>query len=182
VGFTPADGSAQRSEIRSLTLKFDQPVTLAAGAVTLAMLNTGGSGSNDGSAPTDASSALSTPTTPDGGVTWIFTFARNTQFVDSTGSLVDGIYTLTINQGKVIAADGNSISGASIGFTFHRLFGDIDGNGILNSADYFQFKKAFGSSAGSSLYTSNFDFDANGTINSADYFKFKTNFGRKFIY
>jgi hypothetical protein len=64
--------------------------------------------------------------------------------------------------------------------TFHRLFGDINGDGTVNSADYFQFKKAFGSKAGSTLYNPDFDFDANGSINSADYFKFKANFGRKF--
>ena len=181
VGVTLGDGTAQRSEIRTLTLKFGQPVTLQAGAVTIALLNTGGSGANNGSDPTDATPALGTPTTPDGGATWIFKFVANTQFVDSTGSLLDGIYTATINQAKVIVSGGNSLSGASTGFTFHRLFGDINGDGTVNSADYFQFKKAFGSKAGSALYAAGFDFDDNGTINSTDYFKFRADLGKKFI-
>ena len=78
------------------------------------------------------------------------------------------------------ASTGGSFADQTI--TFHRLFGDIDGNGTVNSADYFQFKKAFGAASGSSLYNPDFDFDNNGKINSSDYFKFKANFGRKFVY
>src|SRR5207253_187439 len=61
------DGSSQRSQVRSLTVTFDRAVTLAPGAVTLHMLNAGGSGANDGSNPSDASAALAAPTTPDDG-------------------------------------------------------------------------------------------------------------------
>jgi hypothetical protein len=76
---------------------------------------------------------------------------------------------------------GGTLTAANLSTTFHRLLGDINGDGVVNSADYFQFKKAFGSRAGSTLYNPDFDFDANGSINSADYFKFKGNFGKKFI-
>jgi hypothetical protein len=87
---------------------------------------------------------------------------------------------LVVHGAGVAATGGGSFADQTI--TFHRLFGDIDGNGAVNSADYFQFKQAFGAASGSSLYNPAFDFDNNGKINSADYFKFKANFGRKFIY
>src|SRR5205085_5056748 len=44
------DGTAQRSQVKQLTVSFDRVVTLAAGAVTLQLLNTGGSGANNGAA------------------------------------------------------------------------------------------------------------------------------------
>ena len=41
------DGSAQHYQVKSLALNFDETVTLAAGAVRLDLLNTGGSGANN---------------------------------------------------------------------------------------------------------------------------------------
>ena len=177
---TIGDGTAQRSEVRKVTLQFNQPVTLGSGAVTLSLLNTGRSGANDGSAPTDVSAALATPATTDGGLTWTYTFqTSDSAVVDSTSSLKDGIYTLTVNPASVT---GGTLTGTNLSTTFHRLFGDIDGNGTVNSADYFKFKNAFGSKVGQLTYNPNFDFDGNGSINSSDYFKFKANFGKKFTY
>ena len=174
------DGSAQRSEVRQLTLHFGQAVTFGAGAVTLSLLNTGGSGSNDGSAPTDVSAALGAPSTPDGGFTWVFTFlTSDSSIVDPTGSLRDGVYSLTLHAAGITGST-TAFAGGDRSIIFHRLFGDIDGNGIVNSADYFKFKMAFGSKAGQLTYNPSFDFDANGAINSSDYFKFKANFGKKF--
>jgi hypothetical protein len=98
------------------------------------------------------------------------------------GSIADGVYDLTVHSGLVLDAASNAMTGGDQTFAFHRLFGDIDGNGTVNSADYFKFKAAFGAGTGSSLYNAAFDYDGNGTINSADYFKFKANFGMKFTY
>ena len=177
------DGTSQRSEVRQLTVKFSAPVTLSSGAFTLALLNEGGSGSNSPICvtSTDATAALGQATTPDGGTTWIIPILPGSPFGDSTGSLTDGIYSLTVH-GADVSAGGLLLHGWDQTITFHRLFGDIDGNGTVNSADYFQFKKTFGSAGGSALYNPAFDFDNNGKINSADYFKFKANFGRKFVY
>jgi hypothetical protein len=97
------------------------------------------------------------------------------------GSLADGRYVMTVHAGQTIDTSGQVLY-VNETFSFFRLFGDIDGNGTVNSADYFQFKKAFGAASGSSLYNPDFDFDGNGKINSSDYFKFKANFGRKFSY
>jgi hypothetical protein len=181
------DGSAQRSQVKSLTLSFDQPVILAAGAVRQELLNTGGSGANDGSAPTDASAALATPTTPDNGKTWVFTFAADSPFVQktgagaSTGSLVDGIYRLSIDPAKV-TANGVAMSAAPATFTFHRLFGDVNGSKDVNNADFGQFRNTFLRSTGDAAYNPAFDFDNNGSVNNIDFGQFRSRYGKVFAY
>ena len=195
--FNFGDGTAlagpQRSEIRDIQLHFAHPVTLDPGAVTLDMLNTGGSGTNDNNAPpTDVSSALGAPRSSDGGSTYIIAILigllEPSPFVDQTGSLTDGIYVLTVHADKVMNPAGGPLEGGDQTTTFARLFGDIDGNGAVNNADFFQFKKAFGHSRSlpgtppDPLYNPDFDFDANGKINNADFFAFKTRFGKKFAY
>jgi hypothetical protein len=181
------DGTAQRSRVRSLKLAFDQPMTLGAGALSLARLNLGGSGTDDGSAPTDASSALATPTTPDGGLTWVWTFRSGSPFMQlgtggaPTGSLVDGIYTMTLDRTKVAAESGVPLT-ADFSFTFHRLFGDAQGSKNVNNADFISFRSAFGKTSADPAYNPEFDFDGNGTVNNADFIQFRTRFGKAFNY
>jgi hypothetical protein len=165
----------QRSEVRDISFKFNHAVTLSAGALTLISY---GDSILTGLV-INATPALGTPTTADGGLTWVVPILANTPFSDSTGSLQDAIYRVTIDPTKVTGA---TLTGSNLSTTFHRLYGDIDGNGTVNSADYFKFKAAFGSSTGQANFNADFDFDGNGKINSSDYFKFKANFGRKFTY
>ena len=174
------DGSSQRSVIKNVTLTFSSAVALTPGAFTFTRRNTGGSGSNDGSAPTDLTADVSFSNPSGDGMNWVVSFLPNSPAADASGGLTDGIYDLVVHGAGVAATGGGSFADQTI--TFHRLFGDIDGNGTVNSADYFQFKKAFGTASASMLYNPAFDFDNNGKINSADYFKFKANFGRKFVY
>ena len=181
------DGSAQRSMVKSLALHFDQPVSLAAGAARLDLLNTGGSGANDGSGPTAASTALGAPSTPDGGKTWVFTFAAASAFVQksgggaSTGSLIDGIYQLNIDPTKVTVS-GVAMAAAPAPFTFHRLFGDIDGNNSVSTLDFGLFRNAFGNATGQAGFNPAFDFDGNGSANTLDYGQFRNRYGKPFSY
>jgi hypothetical protein len=174
------DGSIQRSAVKTISLTFASPVALSSGALSFTRRNTGGSGSNDGSAPTDLSADVSFSNPSGDGMTWVVSFLPITGAADAAGGLADGIYDLVVHGAGVASTGGGSFADQTL--TFHRLFGDIDGNGTVNSADYFQFKKAFGAASGSALYNAGFDFDNNGKINSADYFRFKANFGRKFTY
>jgi hypothetical protein len=180
------DGALDRSQVKKLTVSFDRPVTLQTGAITLVRLNTGGSGANNNSAPTDASSALAAPTTQDGGKTWVYTFAAASPFVDktsigaSTGSLVDGIYTLSVDPTKVAANGVAMTTGGTL--TFHRLFGDINGTKNVNAGDYNLFRGAFGKNSTQAGYNAAFDFDNNGTVNAGDYNQFRARFGKAFTY
>jgi len=176
------DGTNQRSEVRQIKLTFDHAVTLSAGAVTISLLNTGGSGTNDNSAPTDASVALGTPVSTDGGITWTIPVLANTTFSDATSSLKDGIYTVTVHAANVKDAGNNILTGGDQTLTSHRLFGDINGSKNVNNADYGQFRNAFNSSTGQAAYVSAFDFDGNGVINNADYGQFRNRFNKTFTY
>ena len=69
-----------------------------------------------------------------------------------------------------------------VSFTFHRLFGDVNGSRNVNNGDYFQFRNAFGKSAGAAGYDAAFDFDGNGVVNNGDYFQFRGRFGKAFVY
>jgi hypothetical protein len=85
------------------------------------------------------------------------------------GSLADGRYTLTvaaagINQGG-LAADFTLVGNPANGL--FRLFGDADGNGTADTADFLAFRTAF-------LGTSPvFDFDGNGTVDAGDFLRFR---------
>ncbi|MDB5298692.1 MAG: ale, partial [Phycisphaerales bacterium] len=181
VGTQIDDGNKQRSLVRSLTFKFSSPVTLSAGAITLALLNTGHSGANDGSAPTDASAALGTPTTSDGGLSWTIPIVTTSAF-SAFGSLTNGIYTATIHAGLVTNAFNQHLSGGDQTKTFHRLFGDLNGDQRVNAVDYGMFTAAFGSNSTQANYVVYFDFNQDKRINALDYGQFAADFGKSFVY
>jgi hypothetical protein len=175
--FNDGKGSAtvQRSEIRNVVLTFDKAVALAAGSVTLSRMNTGGSGLNDGSAPTDVSSALGTPTTTDGGITWTIPILASVAGTsDATGSLVDNIYTVTVHAAGVTA--GGTALTADTSTEFHRLFGDSNGNKSVDGTDFNRFRQAFGASG---VFNAIFDFNGNASIDGTDFNNFRQRFGTK---
>ncbi|MDB5357415.1 MAG: glycoside hydrolase [Phycisphaerales bacterium] len=179
------DGNRQRSVVRSLTFSFSAPVTLSAGAITLALLNTAGSnsGTNDGTPPTNASAALGTPTTIDGGLTWVVPILHSTAFSDGSGSLLDGVYTATVHVTLVADAYSQHLTGGDQTKTFHRLYGDINGDKKISNADFTFFSNAFGSSFGDANYNRYFDFAGlNGKISNADFTQFSNRFGKSFVY
>jgi uncharacterized repeat protein (TIGR03803 family) len=161
-------GAAQRSLVTQATIVFNQPVNLATGAISLIQRATGG-GSPTPITFTQASSD---------NTTWNLTFPTYTG-----GSLPDGIFDLTVTAADVTSMSSPTLAmtGGDQTFTFDRLFGDADGNGIVDNADYFQFKKTYGQSLGSANYNSAFDYDANGIVNNADYFQFKKRYGMQIV-
>jgi len=174
------DGTTQRSSIKQVSVKFNTPVTLAPGALKLLKYSPDASGTvAPGDTGTDISSALNAPTSPDGGTTWVWTFTgANAQ---ANGSLIDGVYSYSVDHTKV----SNSAGTMAVDFTggkFHRLFGDINGNKTVNTADYGQFRLTFGKTSADPAYVANFDFDSNGTVNTADYGQFRNRFGKVFSY
>ncbi|MDB5292692.1 MAG: coagulation factor 5/8 type domain protein, partial [Phycisphaerales bacterium] len=188
------DGNRQRSVVRSLTFKFSSAVTLSAGAITLARMNTAGSnsGSNDGAPPTDASSALDfvNASTPDGGLTWIIPFVKSVAgFTDSSGSLVDNVYAATVHASLVTDAFGQTLTGGDRVKNFHRLYGDVNGDGKVSNADFTFFSNTFGLTGGQSGYNRYFDFvgptvtsPLGSKISNADFTQFSNRFGKQFNY
>jgi len=179
--YTVDDGNPQRSKVRSLTVQFSEPVTLSPGAFTLALLNSGGSGTNNNAPDTDATSALGTPVSNDGGITWKIPVLANTAFSDAFSSLQDGIYRLTVHANKVTDSNLQQMPGDQ-SLTFHRLFGDINGNKTVNATDYNLFRAAFGKTTNDIGYNPYFDYNDNGNINAFDYNQFRGRFGKQFTY
>lgn len=164
------EGQVQRSAILSFTLTFNTLMNIAPGGVTL----TGPAG--DVTLIPDFS-ASTTPQT-----TVRYTFAGNGV---TPGGLVDGHYTITINSALVTNydnegydGDGNGLPGPDAVFTFHRLFGDADGNRVVEPIDILAFRIAFLSSEGSGSWNYAFDYDGNGTVDPNDFLQFRLRFLR----
>lgn len=172
------NGSAQRSVVKSVTLSFSQTVYPdGIAAASLFRRNTGGSGADDGSAPTDLSADV---LISNSGPTWRITFLPRSPAADAAGRLMDGIYDLVIHASGVYSVGGHPTADQTI--TFHTLFGDINGDGAVNGADYFSFRHAYGSVAGSTNYNPAFDYDSNGRIDLTDQKAFAARFGKRFTY
>jgi hypothetical protein len=100
------------------------------------------------------------------------------------GSLADGYYVLTIRRGLVHDGCGNALDGAGTGVagsdrvdTFFRLFGDANGDGVVDEQDRAQFRAAFKTKAGEAGSLSYFDFDRDGAIDGLDNGEFNRGFG-----
>jgi hypothetical protein len=167
-GTTIADGSAQRSAVRTVTVTFGGVVNLGGGAFTLTR--------SDGQsiAVTVAAAVVNGQTV----ATLSFT-GTGTEY----GSLADGRYTLTVNGGQVTDVLGRSLDGDADGtaggndvLSFFRLYGDADGNATVDLADLSAFRSAFNTSSGQSGYLSYLDANNDGTIDLSDLSEFRNRF------
>lgn len=117
------------------------------------------------------------------------TFDPSSSWTNLAGSLVDGAYELRIDGAGVSAtgvfldADGDGVPGGIFRFgatdadKFYRKFGDSDGNGLVNLADFAALRSAFASSIGDLAYRPELDADGNGFINLFDFAEFRSRFG-----
>jgi hypothetical protein len=165
------DGAAQRSMVTRLTVTFSTVVTIDPGAFTLQQVGGG-------------AVALSPSNSVVNGKTVVVLTFTGTGIVG--GSLADGSYVLTVSASKVrdqqgTALDGNGDGTAGDDFTLadngqprglFRLYGDGDGNRVVNQSDLALFRVAFGSS------DLTFDVDGNGAVNQLDLIAFRANFGK----
>jgi uncharacterized membrane protein len=163
------DGSAQRSRVTSLTIRFDSQVTFA-GAVgdAFTLTRTGG-----GSVSFQASASVI------GGVTVVTLNNFTGTETDGFGSLNDGRYTLTALASQ-ISANGQQMAS---NYTFNdteglfRMFGDVNGDQTVNGFDLGFFRNAFGTQTGDANYLSYLDLNGDGVINGFDLGQFRTRFG-----
>jgi hypothetical protein len=188
------DGSAQRSEVKSVAVTFSGPVSFTGGnasAATAFQLTHVTDGTN-----VALTAVLAADTQGRTVVTLTFSGSEvePVSVVNGFGSLADGRYTLSVLSSHVSAnglaldGDGNGAaggdyvsptdtSGGGAGqLRLYRLFGDADGNGIVDLLDLGQFRSAFNTSSTGSGYLSYFDSDTNGTIDLLDLGQFRTRF------
>jgi len=196
------DIPAQRSMIRGMRLVFDGPVTglSTAGALNL-LRDNGANPSYYTAAPNPPYATLP----PNGNVglvvgTPVVNGTTGTTTVDVTflagdpaveaganPSLKDGFYYRNVN-GSLInllftnsgsAAQTVNLNPASNSPTFHRMFGDVDGNKAVNSADAFKFNEAV--TVPGSMYFTYFDFNNDGLLNTTDQNEFIKRFNKTLV-
>jgi hypothetical protein len=165
------DGSAQRSMVDSITVTFSTQVDIAPGAFQLVQAV--------GSARTDVSSVVGVTTqlTGDGRTVATLTFA-GVGIVG--GSLADGGYTLTIRAdlvddqqlGAPLDGNGDGLVGGARVDRFFRLFGDLNGDGMVNDTDGAALRAALGSRKGTVRYRWYLDFYGNGFIDASVAYQF----------
>ena len=164
--FAVNDGSPQRSMVNSLTVTFDQPVTLPANSVGLTRSDTG----------EDVPIAVSNPSGD--GKTYLIHF---TGLTPAGSSLPDGGYDLALNpNGSVITAQAlfaQPLAPANPIFHFTRLFGDSNGDGKVDFSDLLALAQAYGSSAGDPRFLQYFDFSGDGRIGFDDLLALAQRFG-----
>jgi hypothetical protein len=162
-------GAAQRSRVTSMTVTFSQPVTLPSDPAAAFQLTRQGD-----NAPVNL-----TATVADNAVTLHF-IGGAAEF----GSLADGRYTLAVLASQVNggAFDGNGDGVPGDNFVLvgdpvsapklFRLFGDHDGDGDVDAADFGAFRQSFG---GVAILA--FDSDGDGDVDAADFSAFRLRFG-----
>ncbi len=75
--------------------------------------------------------------------------------------------------GLALDGDGDGTPGGDKLFSFHRLFGDYNGDRTVDPADLFPYlQTALFTSVGQPGYLAAFDFDGNGVIDPADLFPY----------
>jgi subtilisin family serine protease/subtilisin-like proprotein convertase family protein len=156
------DGSAQRSQVSSLTVTFDRAVTFTNGVMSAFTLTRTGPGSPTGAIAFTVDSTAST--------------SSRTVVTLSFPPLSDGNYQLSVSatqvseNGVALDGDGNGTAGGNASFTFHRLFGDSDGDRTITTADFLAFRLMF--LTGSPV----FDFDGDGIVGPGDFLQFRLRF------
>jgi hypothetical protein len=183
-------GSAQRSEVRSLTVTFSAQVTIAGNPFTLTRIGGGAVGVVMGTPMLDQGRTVVTLT-----VTGSAEIDPQSVLNGGSASLADGRYQLSIANGAITGAggaldgDGNGTagggyvspqdsagSGAGRFFGLYRLFGDADGNGVVDLVDLGALRAAFNAGVGDPAYVDFLDADHNGTVDLVDLGAFRTRF------
>jgi hypothetical protein len=181
------DGSAQRSEVRSIKVTFSGPVTFAGGNAAAAFqLLHEQTGKNVGLSATTSTDSLGRTV-----VTLGFSGGETDPISGLNGgiaSLADGRYQLTVLAANVIGLDGNGdgttgdnyVSPADTyqgnGLHLYRLFGDVNGDGVVDATDVGQLKSTFNRNNTDPLYLWYLDADNSGAVDASDIGQFKSRF------
>jgi len=172
------DGAGQRSVVTKLAVTFSEGVAFPSGLAAAFQLSRTGPGGLTG--------AVNLSLVQTGNVVTATFVPGGAVGVDPGGSLADGNYTLTVVSSKVQGAfgllDGNGDGTAGDDYVqaggpaspskLFRLFGDADGNGSVEAADFAGFRTAFGGPASLA-----FDFDGDGDVDAVDFGQFRRRFG-----
>ena len=145
------NGEVESAMVDSLTLEFQSTVTLTSSNLTL---------TNAGSTAMAYNLASS-----NGGKNWTLSFPSSLSSSYIGNSLPDGAYTLNVTVGSINQT-----------FTFFRLYGDFNGDGVVNAEDFTLMSEVFGQVTNSTDWF--LDYNADSVINSEDFTPYSANLGQ----
>ncbi|QEG20772.1 trypsin-like serine protease [Mariniblastus fucicola] len=167
----------ERSMLTDAVITFDEVLDFGANAFELVKRGPDG-GDVEVTSSVDNSSGYS-----------VVTLAFSGEFTETSGSLVDGNYQLTIVGDEITSAagvavdgDGDGDAGGNLVFgdnesdNFFRFFGDIDGDRDSDVFDLLQLRQAWNTSAGDTGFNEGFDFNVDGEIDIFDLLPFRQNY------
>jgi uncharacterized protein (TIGR03118 family) len=162
----PSDG-VQRSMVNDIVYTFSEPVNILSPSVDPNVFTISVASGWTGQAPT-----LSwAPVAGSNETEWAVSFSGNGV---TGGSIANGAYTMTVSDPSAITSVADSLplvlqsSGVeSATQSFYRLFGDINGDGVVNTEDNLQFTQSL------TTYNAVFDINQNGSVNAIDNLKLK---------
>jgi hypothetical protein len=164
---------AQRSMVNSILYTFSEPVNIGIDAATIAIRS-----GQSGTLPTSLIWTAINPSADGSSTEWAVTFSGNGI---TGGSIGNGVYDISINDAAVTSdANPAAIVQTRPADTFFRLFGDINGDGRVNNADYAAFLSTNGLKAGQAGFNAAFDSNGDGRINNLDYGAFLNDNGLKY--
>jgi hypothetical protein len=187
------DGTSQRSEVRQIAVTFSRGVTFAGGnanaAAAFQLQHV-----QDSAYVNNLAAAVTTNTSGQTVVTLTFTTTGNASAeIDPVSaengaapSLADGRYQLTILSadvtdayGQALNGGGNYVSptdaqgGGAGQLRLFRLFGDVNGDGVVNQVDLGIFRAANNSTYLDPAYIAFLDANYNGSIDQIDLGEFR---------
>jgi hypothetical protein len=162
-GVVVNDGSAQRSMVTSLTVSFSTAVRIDSGAFELRRQDGTLVGLNV------------TTSVVDGHTLALLTFTGEDIVA---GSLADGSYTLTTHAGLIHDDLDRPLAGCDRTDAFFRLFGDSNGDGLVDIHDLVALIDTYGKSNGDAGFLWYFDYDGNGRVDYGDLVQFLGRFAR----
>jgi fibronectin type 3 domain-containing protein len=192
------DGSAQRSEVRSITITFSGLVSFTGGSTAAAFqlqhIQNGANVILNAATSVDAQNRTVV----------ILTFSNTNASTEvdpiselngytANPSLADGRYQLTILGSHVLGADGVALDGAGNGMAgsnyvspadtylgsgihLYRLFADVNGDGVVDATDVGQLKSTFNRNNTDPLYLAFLDANNDGVVDAQDVGQFKSRF------
>jgi photosystem II stability/assembly factor-like uncharacterized protein len=187
------DGSVQRSEVRSIAVTFSGTVSFAGGNANAAaafQLQHVTDGVNVG---------LTAVVSTDAQGRTVVSLSFSGSEIDPVSilnggiaSLSDGRYTLTVLASQIsangLALDGNGDGTAGDNYVsptdtyqgngphLYRLFGDVNGDGVVDATDVGQLKSTFNRNSSDPLYLWYLDADNSGSVDAQDIGQFKSRF------
>lgn len=166
-----ATATAARSQVRTITWSFSEPVTANLIAFTLKNRDTG------------ATVVLSGRSVTTNGNTVVLTLdgiagdAAPQLFLSNANYELFLSPTVPDDSGNALDANGDGVPGETPSLRFFKLLGDFTGDRRVNSTDYLFWSRQYGKTVGPTGADAAFDLNADGRINSTDYLFWSRQYG-----